>query len=54
MFTGLLGELEHLKTNMRLIDEKFASVIGECVFFPLKKNQREKNLKNFGLTLCSA
>jgi predicted HAD superfamily hydrolase len=28
-YTGLLGELEHLK--IRLIDEKFASVMGECV-----------------------
>ena len=30
-YTGLLGELEHLKIEMRLIDEKFASVMGECV-----------------------
>jgi hypothetical protein len=29
--TGLYGELEHLKVKTRLIDEKFASVIGECV-----------------------
>ncbi len=29
--TGLLGELEHLKIKTRLIDEKFASVMGECV-----------------------
>ncbi len=28
--TGLVVELEHLKTKTRLIDEKFASVIGEC------------------------
>jgi hypothetical protein len=27
----LLGELEHLKIKTRLIDEKFASVMGECV-----------------------
>jgi hypothetical protein len=27
--TGLFGELEHLKTQTRLIDEKFASVMGE-------------------------
>ena len=27
--TGFLGELEHLKT--RLKDEKFVSVMGECV-----------------------
>ena len=30
-YTGLLGELEHLKIERRLIDEKFASVMGECV-----------------------
>ncbi len=29
--TGLLGELEHLKIKTRLIDETFASVMGECV-----------------------
>jgi hypothetical protein len=26
----LFGELEHLKIETRLIDEKFASVMGEC------------------------
>ena len=30
--TGLLGELEHLKIETRLIDEMFASVMGEYVF----------------------
>ncbi len=30
-YTGLFGELEHLKTKTRLIDEKFGSVMGECV-----------------------
>ncbi len=29
--TGLFGELAHLKRKTRLIDEKFASVMGECV-----------------------
>jgi hypothetical protein len=29
--TGLFGELEHLKIKTRLIDEKFPSVMGECV-----------------------
>ena len=29
--TGLVVELEHLKIKTRLIDEKFASVRGECV-----------------------
>ncbi len=28
--TGLVVELEHLKSKSRLIDEKFASVRGEC------------------------
>ncbi len=28
--TGLVVELEHLKTKTRLIDEKFPSVRGEC------------------------
>jgi hypothetical protein len=31
-YTGLLGELEHLKIETRLIDEMFASVIGEYMF----------------------
>ena len=28
--TGLLGGLEHLKVETRLMDERFASVMGEC------------------------
>ena len=28
--TGLVVELEHLKIKTRLIDDKFASVRGEC------------------------
>jgi hypothetical protein len=32
VYTGLLGELEHLKIETRLIDEKFACVMGEYVF----------------------
>jgi hypothetical protein len=33
VYTGLLEELEYLKieTNISLIDEKFVSVMGECV-----------------------
>jgi hypothetical protein len=31
--TGFFGELEHLKMKTRLIDEKFTSVMGECVIF---------------------
>ncbi len=31
VYTGLLGEPEHLKIETRLINEKFVSVIGECV-----------------------
>jgi hypothetical protein len=30
VYTGFLGEREHLKIKTRLIDEKFASVMGEC------------------------
>ena len=30
-YTGLLEALEYLKIETRLIDEKFASVMGECV-----------------------
>jgi hypothetical protein len=30
-YTGLIGELEHLKIKTRLIDEKFVTVMGECV-----------------------
>ena len=32
-YTGLVLELEHLKIETRLIDEKFASVMGECVIY---------------------
>ena len=32
VYTGLIGELKHLKTKTRLIDEKCASVMGEYVF----------------------
>jgi hypothetical protein len=31
LYTGLLEELEYLKTETRLKDEKFPSVMGECV-----------------------
>jgi hypothetical protein len=31
-YTGLFGELEHLKIKTRLIDEMFESVMGEYVF----------------------
>ena len=29
-YTEFLGELEHLKIETRLIDEKFANAMGEC------------------------
>ncbi len=35
-YTWLCGGLEHLKIEMRLIDERFASVISECVILTLK------------------
>ncbi len=31
VYTWLIGELEHLKVKTRLLDGKFASVMGECV-----------------------
>jgi hypothetical protein len=31
VYTWFLGQLEHLKIETRLIDEKFTSVMGECV-----------------------
>ncbi len=30
VYTGFLEELEYLKIETRSIDEKFASVMGEC------------------------
>ena len=35
-YTGLVGELEHLKIETRLIDERFSSVMGECEIVTLK------------------
>jgi hypothetical protein len=32
-YTGLVVELEHLKIKTRLTNEKFASVMGECVIW---------------------
>jgi hypothetical protein len=32
VYTGWIGELEHLKIETRLIDEMFPSVMGEYVF----------------------
>ncbi len=34
--TGLRGGLEHLKIETRLIDERFASVMGECEIVTLQ------------------
>jgi hypothetical protein len=33
--TGFFGGLEHLKIETRLIDERFAIVMGECVILRL-------------------
>ncbi len=33
VYTGLIGGLEHLKIETRLIDERFASVMGSFVFW---------------------
>ena len=35
-YTGLRGGLEHLKIETRLIDERFPSVMCECVIVTLK------------------
>ena len=35
-YTGLLGGLEHLKIETRLIDERVVSVMGECEIVTLK------------------
>ncbi len=32
-YTGLFGGLEHLKIETRFINERFASVMGECETF---------------------
>jgi hypothetical protein len=40
--TGLFGELEHLKTETRLIDEKFAIVMGECVIWFVMNQENER------------
>ena len=32
-YTGWRGELEHLKIETKLINERFASVMGECVIW---------------------
>jgi hypothetical protein len=34
-YTGWQGGLEHLKIETRLIDERFTSVMGECVILTL-------------------
>ena len=31
VYTGLCGELEHLKIETKLIDESFECVMGKCV-----------------------
>jgi hypothetical protein len=35
-YTELRGGLEHLKIETRLLDERFASVMGECEIVTLK------------------
>jgi hypothetical protein len=46
-YTGLVVELEHLKIETRLIDEMFASVMGEYVFLEVYRNYRlGENISN--------
>jgi hypothetical protein len=44
-YTGLIGELEHLKIKTRLIDEKFASVM-VCVLEVIDDPSRWKSEKS--------
>jgi hypothetical protein len=37
-YTGLCGELEHLKIETRLIGQRFASVMGECEISHISTN----------------
>jgi hypothetical protein len=39
-YTGFHGGLEHLKIETRLIDEKFTSVMVECVIVTVKVHRR--------------
>ena len=39
-YTGLHGGLEHLKIGTRLIHERLASVMGECVILTLQVRHR--------------
>jgi hypothetical protein len=39
-YTGLCGGLEHLKIETRLIDERFSSVMGECVILTPQVHRR--------------
>ena len=41
-YTGLLGGLEHLKIETRLINERFVSVMGECVTLKWKVSVKVK------------
>ena len=43
-YTGLVLELEHLKIETRLIDEKFANTMGEYVFVRIDET-RDLNLE---------
>ncbi len=40
VYTGLCGGLEHLKIETRLINEMFASVMGECVILTPQVRRR--------------
>jgi hypothetical protein len=39
-YTGLRGGLEHLKIETRLIDERFPSVMGDCVILTSQVRRR--------------
>jgi hypothetical protein len=43
-YTGMCGGLEHLKIETRLIDERFASVMGECVTLKFRRYRSPINI----------
>ncbi len=51
VYTGLHGELEHLKIMTRLIDEMFVSVISEYVFLFIINRQNEIYRQNLHMSV---
>ncbi len=51
VYTGLLGEPEHLKIETRLIDEMFVSVMGEYVFLLFIINRSRDTDKTYSMSV---